>query len=243
MPGFLERWFGGSGEGAARKAAASWAKQASHKCQNTSDGVMIEPRDGPVRWRMEWGQSQRHYITGPELRVRAELPSQDMRLMVITRPLMAQLEQALFDSSIEGNQTQIDQDLPPEMRWLVMFPKVPRSALGELKERYGCVSQPPRAAGQWLDETLTARLAGTTAWLDDLAAMTLTVQRGRLTLRAAMARPGAPQFNGALNLALAAHASASRLAQALAAGEVDDQPPTAWDAPSAMGSLDATPGR
>jgi hypothetical protein len=227
----MQRLLGQTPESAARKAAAAWAKQANHKVQSTSDGFAVEPRDGAAfRWRLEWGQAQRHYVTGKELRVRAELASSgEMRLMVITRELMTTLEQALYDRSIEGNQTQIDEDLPPEMRWLVMFAKMPRSAFGDLREQFGCVAGPPRAAGLWLTPDVMAQLKRVQDWLPPGAPFTLTVQRGRVTLRAGLQDPTAEQMSAALALLEQAHASALRVGQAIAAGEVGDDLPTAWD--------------
>lgn len=217
-------------ESAARKAAAAWAKQANHKALSTPEGVVIEPRDGTaLRWRLEWGQAQRHYISGKELRVRAELASTaDMRLMLINRGLMTALEQALYDRSIEGNQTQIDEDLPPEMRWLVMFAKVPRSILGELREQFGFVASPPRAAGLWLSADVMQQLKLVHGWLPAGTPFTLTVQRGRVTLRVGLQEPTAEQMSAALALVQQAHASALRVGQAITAGEVGEDLPTSW---------------
>jgi hypothetical protein len=226
----MQRLLGHTPESAARKAAAAWAKQANHKALSTPEGVVIEPRDSTaMRWRLEWGQAQRHYISGKELRVRAELASTaDMRLMIITRDLMTTLEQALYDRSIEGNQTQIDEDLPPEMRWLVMFAKVPRSILGELREQFGFVASPPRAAGLWLSAEVMQQLKLVQGWLPAGTPFTLTVQRGRVTLRAGLQEPTAEQMSAALALVQQAHASALRVGQAITAGEVGEDLPTAW---------------
>jgi hypothetical protein len=230
MSGWMQRLLGQTPESAVRKAALAWVKQSNHKAQSTADGFLVEPRDNSgLRWRLEWGQAQRHYITGKELRIRAELASpSDMRLMIITRDLMTTLEQALYDRSIEGNQTQIDEDLPPEMRWLVMFAKVPRSVLGELRDQFGFVASPPRAAGLWLDADVMRQLTLVQSWLPAGTPFTLTVQRGRVTLRAGLQEPTAEQMSAALALLEQTHASALRVSQAIAAGEVGDDLPTSW---------------
>jgi hypothetical protein len=194
---------------------------------------VIDPRDGGFRWRIEWASAQRHYIVGKELRLRGELGSNaDMRLMLISRELMTTLEQALFDRSIEGNQTHIDEDLPPEMRWLLLFPKIPRSALGDLREQFGFVANPPRAAGLWLSPELMVQLKRVSEWLPAGTPFTLTVQRGRLTLRAGLQSPTPEQLDGALALLEQARISALQVARKIAAGEVGDDPPTAWGNPS-----------
>jgi hypothetical protein len=220
----------------------AWAKQENHRFQETDDGFAISPGEGTeLRWRIEWGDPQRQYVSGKELRVRVELATPpDMRLMFITRGLMVQLEQALFDQSIEGNQTHIDEDLPPEVRWLLMFPKVPGKVLGDLRERFGCVATPPSAAQLWLNEHTTAHLKRVADWLPEGEPFTLTVQKGRLTLRAQLQEPQAAQLSAALALVEVAHASALRVGQAVAAGEVSPEPPTSWGAlstrPSTLGS-------
>jgi hypothetical protein len=236
MAGWMQRLWGGTPDTAARRAAAAWAKQAHHTIASTTEGYVINPRDGGAfRWRMEWATAQRHYIDGKELRIRGELGTRvDMRLMLISRELMTTLEQALFDRSIEGNQTHIDEDLPPEMRWLLLFPKIPRSVLGDLREQFGFVANPPRAAGLWLSPELMAHLKRVSEWLPAGTPFTLTVQRGRLTLRAGLQAPTAEQLGSALALLEEARLSALHVAQKIAAGEVGDDMPTVWDNASTL---------
>ena len=107
-------------------------------------------------WRLEWGPSQRPYIQGHELRLRAEMGlAPDLQLVLMNRALQETMEKAVFDQYVEGVQTRIDNQTPPEMRWLVMFPKLSGSEMGALRERYvgavqhasaGCMQLARRAA-------------------------------------------------------------------------------------------------
>jgi hypothetical protein len=164
----FRRWFSGSREGDRWIAAADWAEAKGHRFARSRDGsgFVIEPGKASLGWRLEWGAPQRHYFSGPELRVRAEVGATgELQMLVITRDLMALLEQQVFEESTDGTETRMDDDLPEEMRWLVLYTKVPRSELGVLRERFGALSNFPRAALSWLDAPLTQQLETSSVWL------------------------------------------------------------------------------
>jgi hypothetical protein len=76
------------------------------------------------------------YIQGQELRLRSELGlASDLQVVVMNRTLQEQMEKDVFDQYVEGVQTRIDNQTPPEMRWLVMFPKLPGSDMGPLRDQ------------------------------------------------------------------------------------------------------------
>ena len=238
----FRRWFGGSAKPATWAEAADWAEAEGHRFARSRDGsgFVIEPRQDAAGWRLEWGAAQRHYIGGPELRLRAEVgPTGDLQMLVVTRPLMVQLEQQVFEEFTESNQTRMDDNTPEEMRWLVLYPKVPRAELGLVRERFGALSNLPRAALRWLDGPLSQQLDGSLAWLADDQPLVLVVHRGRLTLRCAQAQPLLSALQGALGLFGAARAAAQRVGDEVARGEVDHQRPSTWGAPSAMPQVDA----
>jgi hypothetical protein len=82
-------------------------------------------------------------------------------------------------------QTRIDDQTPPEMRWLVMYPKLTGAELGPLRERFAALANAKPWLQQWIAGPLAAALAAS-----KVAAATplvLTAGRGRLTLRTQLA--------------------------------------------------------
>ena len=69
------------------------------------------------------------------------------------------MEKQVFEQYVEGVQTRIDTTTPPEMRWLVMFPKLTSSELRSLRDSYGALSSFKPWLQQWLAGDLTPTLA------------------------------------------------------------------------------------
>lgn len=240
----FRRWFGGSRSGNGWAAAADWAEAAGHRFARSRDGsgFVIETGEAANAWRLEWGTSQRHYFDAAELRLRGEVGAiGELQMLVISRALMVRLEQQVFDESTDGTETRMDDDTPEEMRWLVLYPKVPRSELGVLRERFGALSNFPRAALSWLDAPLVRQLDGSTAWLAPDPTLLLVVQRGRLTLRCALARPEQSALQAALGLFRAALTAARRVGGEVNRGSIGGDRPSTWGPPSAMAPLEEPP--
>ncbi len=242
MHKLFSRWFGGSRGEDPWAAVQAWADGAHHRFARSRDGsgFVIEPVQAVVAWRLEWGAPQRHYFSGPELRLRAEVgPPADLQLLVMSRTLMTLLEQQVFEEVTESNQTRMDDDTPEEMRWLVLYPKLPRTEIGKLRERFGALSNLPRAALLWLDGPLSKQLDASSSWLDEEQALVLVVQRGRLTLRCALPQPDLPSLQGALGLFGVALAAARRVGAEVASGAVGGDRASRWGPASAMPPTDA----
>ena len=168
-----------------------WATQQGYTFRGVQDeGFVIEGRHGPTPWRLEWGPSQRPYITGHEMRLRAEmgLPS-DLQAVVMNRALQEDMEKAVFEQYVEGVQTRIDNRTPPEMRWLVMFSRLPGTEMGVLRERFIALSGHKAWLTQWLAGGLTDTLAALA--VEPTQPLVLMVGRGRMMLRTAMEEPDA----------------------------------------------------
>jgi hypothetical protein len=237
----LRRWFHGSHGIEHWTVVVDWAESKGHRFARSrdGDGFVIESNRVGQAWRLEWGPPQRHYFSGPELRLRAEVgASGDLQMLVMTRGLMTLLEQQAFEESIEGTETRMDDDLPEEMRWLVLHPKVPRSELGALRDRFGALSNFPRAALSWLDKPIVDQLDASVAWQPANQPLALVMQRGRLTLRCAAPQPAVPALEGALALFVVALASARRVATELLQGKIKRERPSTWGPPSAMPAAD-----
>jgi len=192
----LKRWLGTApAESHGHNDLAAWAqsKQWLLRGVRDIDGFVIDGQSGTTPWRLEWGPSQRPYVSGQELRIRADLEvPRELQAMVLNRELMESMETAVFDQYVEGVQTRIDTTTPPEMRWLVMFPKLSGSELRSLRDGYGALS----SIKPWLQQWLSGGLAPALAALPSSAErpLVLMVGRRRLSLRTALQHADVPSI-------------------------------------------------
>lgn len=233
----FRHWFGSArdGDSQASHAVRDWALAEGHRFATIkgSEGFVVEPAAGG--WRAEWGSSQRSYIEGMELRVRGEIgDAGDLQMLVVTSPLVTRLEREVYEQFTEGTQTLIDHRTPEEARWLVLYPKMPRQALGPLRDRFAALANRPAAAPMWLDGELSSALAATADWLEEGTPLVMLVQRGRFVLRLPLAQPAAPVIAPAVELAIAAIASARRVGAQAARGAIGSQRPSGGDTPSSL---------
>ena len=194
MSALFKRWLGSDQEAAANgwPEVRRWAENMGHRFAvgRGGEGFVVEPLTDGFSFRIEWGPSQRNYIDGQELRVRADVgPATDVQMLVATQQLMERLERDVFEQYTEGTETRIDDQTPEEMRWVVLYPQVPGKVLGALRERFGLLSNRPRASTLWLEEGLAGPLAKSMAWHDPVVPMVLVVQRGRFVLRIGLSEP------------------------------------------------------
>lgn len=198
----IKRWLGGSAKADAPEwqGVAPWAESHQYGFRAVpGEGFVVDGRLGATPWRLEWGPSQRPYIEGQELRLRSELGlGSDLQLLVMNRKLAEHMEKTVFEQFVEGVQTRIDNQTPPEMRWLVMFAKLSGSEMGALKERWVALSSQKTWLREWLEGPLSAALASLRT--DDEPPMVLMIGRGRLMLRTALAEPLVGPLQGWLRL-------------------------------------------
>jgi hypothetical protein len=168
---------------------APWAEGRQYSFRGVqSEGFVIDGRLGATPWRLEWGPSQRPYIQGHELRLRAEMGLvSDLQVVLLNRVLQEQMEKDVFEQYVEGVQTRIDNQTPPEMRWLVMFPKLPSADMGSLRENYVALSSMKGWVQRWLQGPLMDAMAALR--VDPATPLVLMIGRGRLMLRTAMNEP------------------------------------------------------
>ncbi len=166
---------------------APWAESRHYAFRGVqNEGFVIDGRLGATPWRLEWGPSQRPYIQGQELRIRSELGLHaDLQLVLMNRVLQEAMEKAVFDQYVEGVQTRIDNQTPPEMRWLVMFPKLPGSEMAELRDRYVALSSIKSWLKLWLQGPVSQAVAA--LHVDGATPLVLMIGRGRLMLRTSLA--------------------------------------------------------
>jgi hypothetical protein len=150
-----------------------------------NEGFVVDGKLGTTAWRLEWGPSQRPYIQGHELRIRAELglPA-ELQALVMNRALQEKMEKDVFDQYVEGVQTRIDNQTPPEMRWLVMYSKVSGNDMPDLRDRYIALASSKIWLTHWLQGPLTQAFSALR--VDAETPVVLMIGRGRLMLRTAL---------------------------------------------------------
>ena len=204
----IKRWLAGTPERARRaggrtplQAFDGWSRagQVQIRTPREGEGLIVDGRCGDVPWRLEWGPPQRPYVMGHELRIRTELPlPAELQAIVLNRLLQEAIEKAMFEQFVEGVQTRLDTEMPAEMRWVVMHPRLGRAELGDLHERFAAAATLKPWLQQWLAGPLAASLQALDAAPE--AAFVLMVNRGRMTLRAEVDEASPGRFEPHLRL-------------------------------------------
>jgi hypothetical protein len=230
----LKRWFA---KGPAPEVPAdeleAWAQARQYTFRGVRDGggFAIDGRLGALPWRIEWGAPQRPYLRGCELRLRAELGlPPDVQAMVLDRTLQEAMEKSMYEQYIEGVQTRIDDRVPPEMRWLVMFPKLAGDEMRTLRDRFAVVGSREDWLRLWLEGPLTEALRA--APLAAGRPFVLIIARGRLTLRTALDAPEPSDLQRWLRLFETAIREARRTASQAADASAPSTQPSLWSASS-----------
>ncbi|WP_396271352.1 hypothetical protein [Ideonella sp.] len=208
MLSLLGQWFGHDAHptsAALRKrcAARGWTLKRNRE----GEGFVVEP-GGRSPWRLEWGPSQRSYLAGHELRLRA-MVGIDPQTFAVLMPagLMAQLEQQVYLQSTQSVKTQLDEHLPEEMRWLAMGHHLSPRRLGGLGGPFEAVGNVPGWMGDWLAEPFASRLLAFAdvpqghkdAW-PRTPAMALMIKRGELIWRVQMEAPSVHRLEAAVEV-------------------------------------------
>jgi hypothetical protein len=212
---------------------ARWAESRRYTFRAVhQEGFVVDGCVGVTAWRMEWGPSQRPYINGQELRLRAEMGlSSQLQVVLMNRVLQDAMEKSVFDQFVEGVQTRIDNQTPPEMRWLVMYPKLAGSEMPQLRERFVAISSVKSWLQRWLEGHLTTSLAGSQAPPE--VPVVLMIGRGRLMLRTAVPDAQIGVVQGWLRVFETAIREARRVTEEGAVAETRGTAPSQWP-PSAL---------
>lgn len=123
-------------------------------------GFQLQGRCGGKPLRIEVGRSSRRYISGEELRGRAELGiDPDVLVVLMNRPLKDALEKQAYALYTDTLQTSVDPNLPEEMRLLAMHEEVGWDSLPRpFWTRYALVADKRDNAQAWLDPSLVQQL-------------------------------------------------------------------------------------
>jgi hypothetical protein len=227
----LKDWFSGTpAAGAAQgwDAIPAWAEEREYAFRGVrGEGFVIDGRLGAAPWRLEWGPSQRPYVEGQELRLRAEMGLvSGLQAVVMNRMLQESLEKAVFEQYVEGVQTRIDNQTPPEMRWLVMFPKLSGADMGALREQYVALASSKTWLTQWLSGPLADGLAAVKR--DAATPLVLMIGRGRLMLRTQMGSPDIASVQAWLRLFEVAMREARRVSNESPDALAPSTQPSLW---------------
>lgn len=202
----FKRWMGRD----ERPAAVDWsdtidwaaARGLVFRRERDDRGFVVEGRAGVHRWRLEWGPPQRSYLQGRELRLRCELGlPRDLQMLLVSRELAESLEREVFSRFTEQAQTEVDLDLPEEMRWLALYRRASLSPWKALRPSLEAVSAVPGTVEAWLDDAAfadalekalgpePAEVARPDRLARPLRPLVLMTLRGRLYLRTELAEP------------------------------------------------------
>ncbi len=226
----IKRLFSGATDAATDgwDGVAPWAKSKQYAFRAVQDeGFVIDGRLGATPWRLEWGPSHRPYIQGRELRLRAELGlASELQVVVMNRALQEAMEKAVFDQYVEGVQTRIDNQTPPEMRWLVMFPKLPGNDMPLLRERFCALASVQSWLRHWLDGALSQGLAALR--IAPEVPLVLMIGRGRLMLRTSVLDADVATLQAWVRLFETAMREARRVATEHSDSIAPSTQPSAW---------------
>lgn len=197
-----------------------WAEARGGRFVATEDGVGFAvdcPKVDLGRLRIEWGESQRSYMPGFELRMRCELGLPvDLQLMALDRVLMEELEHVVFEAYTDTLKTRADTDTPEEMRWLVMLQKFNPAASPLLRQRVGFVGATQALAAAWVEGELgEALIQAGQDLLPEGHPFVLMSMRGNLYLRTAMPDADAEKIQALVRLLECAAREAARLGERL----------------------------
>jgi hypothetical protein len=154
-------------------------------------------------------------------------------VVVMNVALQEKMEKDVFEQYVEGVQTRIDNQTPPEMRWLVMFPKLGDKELGDLAGRYAALASLKPWLLQWLAGPLAQALAALRVAPE--VPMVLMIGRGRLMLRTALAEPELPALQQWLRLFEGAMREARRVANDSSDAISPSTQPSLWSSSALPG--------
>ena len=199
----IKKWFGRKAPPPEHdwKPLQHWAEDRQFEWRGVrgNQGIVIEGRHGTLPWRLEWGPSQREYLKGHEMRLRAEVAvPPELQALVLNRKLQERMEKEVFEQFVEDLQTRVDARTPPEMRWLVMYTPLTGLELKGLRDRWSGVANVKPWIELWLSGALAQELQALK--VDAYEPVVIMVARGRLTLRVSLRTPAVDVIEGWLKL-------------------------------------------
>jgi hypothetical protein len=156
----------------------------SYSERSGGKGYQVDGQINGKPWRMEQGKPSRDFIKGIELRARGEMGlREDVAVLIMTRSLKNELEKRAFSLYTDTLQTQVDPNLPEEMRWLSMYEEVGWQELGQVfLDNYAILADDKSNAAQWITPELAGQLLAWPSSEPDVPRV-LMLLRGKVYLR------------------------------------------------------------
>ncbi|HEX4509751.1 MAG TPA: hypothetical protein VH328_06725 [Burkholderiaceae bacterium] len=197
---------------------ATWARANGWTLRRTlsQEGWVMDRHPERPRWRIEWGPSQRAFMSSHELRIRVETKARpEVQALVLDRALLARLDREVYQQYTDSVQTRLDAETPEEMRWLAMHTKLAPNDMGaSLRDRYGGVSSDPPWLVRWLPGPVSDALVALAKVMPIRAVAAepfiLRLSPGRIVLRQAAPVPRLRVLEGCVTVVDAAQASVER---------------------------------
>jgi hypothetical protein len=180
-------------------------------------------------WRLECGAPTRDYVSGLELRGRADVGADpDAAVMVINRPLQETLEKTAYSAITDTLQTAVSNDLPEEMRWLSMYEEVAWPGLpASFRKHFTVVAERVEHAQRWIHAPVVSQLLNAVEGEGGAeraqSPMVLMLARGRVYLRLEHTQRSLAEIAHAKQLLLVAGQSALQNLPPLSVAGPDDE--------------------
>lgn len=157
-----------------------------------SAGIQGKLNDKP--WKLERAAASRNYITGEEIRGRADIAvDREACIIIMNRPLKEQLEKQAYSLYTDSVETLASPPLMEEMRWLALYPEVGwEKTPDSFWKRYAVMTNHRAQAMNWVTPDLADLM---TNWpepaTDANVPFILMVMRGKAHLRMQFTPTGA----------------------------------------------------
>ena len=190
---------------------SAWARDHQWTLKRTiaHDGWAMDHNPDHPGWRIEWGPSQRSFMSSHEFRIRFEVAlNSDVQALVLDRPLLARLDHEVYAQFTDNVQTRLDEETPEEMRWLAMHAKLSPNQMGVLlRDRYGAISNDTEWVSHWLDgpiaTTLKQRADAMPIEAVSAEPFILRLARGQVVIRQSASSPRVPVLESCIAVAAA----------------------------------------
>ena len=207
----VRRWFTWGGALPAWAEFDAWARDHHWTLKRTiaHDGWAMDHNPRHAGWRIEWGPSQRSFMSSHEFRIRFEVAqNSDVQALVLDRPLLARLDREVYAQITDHVQTRLDEETPEEMRWLAMHTKLSPNQMGvPLRDRYGAIGSDTEWVSRWLAGPIADALKKRADELPLEAVSAepfmLRLARGQVVLRQSASRPDVPTLARCIQVATA----------------------------------------
>jgi hypothetical protein len=211
----VRRWFTGGDSLPSWQEFAAWAGDHHWTLKRTiaHDGWAMDHNAQHPGWRIEWGPSQRTFMSTHEFRIRMALPEvPDVQALVLDRALLARLDHEVYQQFTGSVQTRLDEETPEEMRWLAMHAKLNPNQMGvSLRDRYGAIGTDSDWLSRWLagplGEALKARADAMPIEAVSAEPFMLRLSRGQIVIRQATTTPRVELLQSCIDIAQAARAA------------------------------------